>query len=557
MSNAPEIVDLLDALTVFEQPAAGDLAASPILDCWSWVGADGRALKVVGTVVKSDKFAGGVVIGTSAVAEVDCERRWVRTQNTLYRLGWPGGAAWPPALQVAACADWGAALDAARVHTGEHTLDPVTLISAGKAGHRESGKPLDWTAWRIACNQVALALKDASRYAVAEAWWLLGADMSTTRDRLFSEAWLGDYKIKANGRDLTPEERSAIEGWEILAGSTDDSVHDFGDLSDPFKLAHALAAEGGKARPAGKFSSGAEAALLKDAIAGSASTNGVVVMGKVGAVETTHGREAARMFAAIAGNRIPVTPVPDLVVARRALVAEFPYAVDAIDVLLSDLVGAASVRMRPTLLVGPPGGGKSRLARRIGEVVGLHVARYDAASASDSSFGGTARRWSSGEPAVPVAALLAAMRADAMVLLDELDKAGTGNQNGRLQDALLPFMEFETAARYPDVYAQTQVDCSRISYLATANDELRLPGPLRDRFRLLRIPAPTIEHLPSLCRSILADLVKESASDPHWFPALDADEIWMAGELWKAGSLRRLRDIVGRIVIRRSNAPRH
>jgi hypothetical protein len=52
-------------------------------------------------------------------------------------------------------------------------------------------------------------------------------------------------------------------------------------------------------------------------------------------------------------------------------------------------------------------------------------------------------------------------------------------------------------------------------------------------------------------------LIKESGSEPHWFPPLDGDELWMAGELWRGGSVRRLRDIVARIVVKRADMPKH
>ena len=61
---------------------------------------------------------------------------------------------------------------------------------------------------------------------------------------------------------------------------------------------------------------------------------------------------------------LPLVEVPPLHQLRGTLIFEFPYAVDVIDFALADLVGRATVRLRPLLLVGDPGGGKSRFARR-------------------------------------------------------------------------------------------------------------------------------------------------------------------------------------------------
>jgi ATP-dependent Lon protease len=98
-----------------------------------------------------------------------------------------------------------------------------------------------------------------------------------------------------------------------------------------------------------------------------------------------------------------------------------------------------------------------------------------------------------------------------------------------------------------------------LSYIATANDEMLVPGPLRDRFRIVRIPMPTAEDLPALCRSLVADLARESGSDPLWAPHLhlNGEELYIAAELWRGGSIRRLRQIVSRILAKRADMARH
>lgn len=251
MTNKYDVDALIKALVGNWRPDADDLAEAPIVDAWAFKpDATGRFLQLTGKVVGSRFFGTGESLVTSAIAEVPpgsprwAKSRWVKTQNTLYQLGWPAGETWPPHLQVAANPDWGAAFDAARFYTGEHTLSADALLSSGRAGHMESGKPPNWAAWKAECNLIAASLKDAGRDDVARGWWLLATDLVSERDRLFAESMFENFAVT---REMSPEERSAISGWNTLAGCTDESIHDFGDINDPISAAHrAAAAETGK-----------------------------------------------------------------------------------------------------------------------------------------------------------------------------------------------------------------------------------------------------------------------------------------------------------------------
>ena len=68
---------------------------------------------------------------------------------------------------------------------------------------------------------------------------------------------------------------------------------------------------------------------------------------------------------------LPLVKVPPLHEVRSTLLFEFPYAFDVVDFALADLVGRATIHLRPLLLVGDPGGGKSRFARRCVSAWGL------------------------------------------------------------------------------------------------------------------------------------------------------------------------------------------
>lgn len=286
--------------------------------------------------------------------------------------------------------------------------------------------------------------------------------------------------------------------------------------------------------------------------------SGVVVLKAVGGTsETASGKEAAREFKAIAGKCLRLKIAIDLADVRATLRDEFPHLHQAIDVLLSDLTEGEPIKLRPTLMVSLPGGGKSRLARRLAEEFDIGLHRYDAAGSSDNAFGGTARRWSTGEHCQPLEAVRRHMIANPWVLVDEIDKAAVGRQNGNLSNSLMPFMDSETAKAFPDPFVQAEVDLSHVSYVLTCNDDTLLPAPLRDRLRIIRLPTPGIEHLPALARGIVADIARERGGDARWWPALEDGELAIAEELWPGGSVRRLRTVVERIMAYREQRPRN
>lgn len=241
---------------------------------------------------------------------------------------------------------------------------------------------------------------------------------------------------------------------------------------------------------------------------------------------------------------LPLVQTPVLHDARDALLFEFPYAAEVVDFALADLVGRATIHLRPLLIVGAPGGGKTRFARRLGEVLNLTVWRTDASRSDGAVFGGTDRRWHSAEPAHPFLAVAQGRIANPLVIVDEIEKAATRSDYGRLWDCLLGFFEAETNCRYPDPALQTNLDLSQVSYIATANSLDPLPNPIRDRFRIVTFPKPTANYLNALLPAVIADLAKERGLDQNWVPPLDGVEREAVAKHWHGGSVRRLRRVV-------------
>ena len=134
----------------------------------------------------------------------------------------------------------------------------------------------------------------------------------------------------------------------------------------------------------------------------------------------------------------------------------------------------------------------------------------------------------------------------------------TAPYTGRLWDCLLNFLESETSIRYPDPFFQTNVDLSQISYVATANNVAGLPGPLLDRFRVIKLPLPSRKHLNALLPAVITDLARDRGLDASWIAPLDGDEHAAIASAWNGGSVRNLRRLVEVILRDRdANAPRN
>lgn len=277
---------------------------------------------------------------------------------------------------------------------------------------------------------------------------------------------------------------------------------------------------------------------------GAAMSTSVVIFNHVGNANTGEGKKVAKELEGLTGKALPLIPVPDLKAARAALRAEFPYAADVIDDVLRDVALRSHVQIRPTILVGSPGCGKSRFATRLLTVLNLPHDLIPCGGVSDGTFAGTPRRWSTGEPSLPVALITRYKAAGPGAILDEIEKVGTSRHNGQAHDALLAFLERETASRFHDPYVQAPCDLSYVTWVMTANSLEGVSAPLRDRCRVIPFPEPGQDHLPTLSRQIISGLLAEQGLDHRWVRPLDEIEVEAVTKAWPGGSLRKLRRVI-------------
>lgn len=155
--------------------------------------------------------------------------------------------------------------------------------------------------------------------------------------------------------------------------------------------------------------------------------------------------------------------------------------------------GGHGFALPPVILAGPPGIGKSHYARTLALLAEVPVRMIDVGGGSAGfRIAGTEKGWGTAQAGIPVETLLASRVANPIMVVDEIDKAGTtyrmSGGSSSLTTSLLQLLEPATARHFECPYFRVPFDMSRVVWIMTANEVERIPAPLRDRSRLFVLP---------------------------------------------------------------------